>query len=261
MKKILYLFAVGTALFTSCKKGTLVESTVYEKLEPGSTKYAYLKILNASPGSPVINFYINGTKFSSAYTSLGKENGGYGYDGLFPNLGYAITKPGSQELTGKTLDSAKVDPGVQVFKTTITPEGGKYYSIITTGSYDAVAKKIPSSVILDDVRPATDTTKVFVRFVNLYNGGPSIDMTQVVGGQKIASNVAFGKASNWVTIPNAGQSNKYAFSDSGTGVAFTATLTAALLKGRAYTIYVYGAAPGITFPLKIDYYTTFYGTL
>lgn len=258
MKKILYIFALGIGLFTSCKKGTLVENTVYEKLEPTNSKYSYLKLLNASPGSPLINFYINGTKFSSVYTSLGIENGGFGYDGLFPNLGYAITAPGSQTLTASTLTTATVDPTLQVFSSLISPEGGKNYSIFTTGSYDVTSKKIPSSILLNDVRPATDTTKIFVRFVNLYNGGPNVDMKQTIDAQTIASGVAFGKTSDWVTIPNPGQSNKYSFFNSGTGVAFPATLTVALTKGRAYTVYVYGLAGSATYPLKVDYYTTFY---
>ncbi len=258
MKNLLYVFALGVVLFTACKKGTLVENTVYEKLEPGNTTYGNLKLLNASPGSPTINFYVNGTKFSSLYTSSGSENGGYGYNGLFPGLGYAVTTPGTQTLTASTLATATVDPALQVFSTSISPDGGKYYSIFATGVYDTIAKKIPTSFILNDVRPTTDTTKIFIRFVNLYIGGPSIDMKQVVDGQKIASGIAFGKASAWVNIPNPGQSNKYSFSDSGTDVAFPGTLTAALTKGRAYTVYVYGSTGSATYPLKADYYTTFY---
>src|SRR6476646_10669086 len=144
MKKILYAFAIGIGLFTSCEKGQLVENTKYEKLEIGNSKYAYLKILNASPGSPVVNFYINGTKFSSAYTSSGKESGGFAYNGLFPDLGYATTLPGAQTLTAKVLSTATPDPGLEVFNTQITPEGGKFYSIITNGLYDASSKKIPN---------------------------------------------------------------------------------------------------------------------
>lgn len=258
MKKIIYILAISIGFFSACKKGLLVENTVYEKLEPGDTKYAFLKLLNASPGAPVVNFYINGTKFSSAYTSLGVENGGFGLNGLFPNLGYANTSPGAQTLTASTLANATVDPGLQVYSNTITPEGGKYYSVFATGNYDAVGKKIPSTIILNDVRPATDTTKVFIRFVNLYNGGPSLDMIQTVDNKKIASNVAFGKTSDWIVIPNGGQSNKYSFSDSTTGIALTGLLTATLTKGRAYTIYSFGTAGSTAFPFKADFYTTFY---
>ncbi len=257
MKKLLYIFAIGI-VFTACKKGTLVENTQYEKLEPGSTKYAYLKLLNISPGSPVINFYINGTKFSSAYTSLGTENGGFGYNGLFPDLGYAYTVPGNQTLTAKVLASATSDPGLEVFNTPITPEGGKFYSIVTTGAYDSLAKKIPTYKMIEDVRPATDTTKIFVRVLNMYNGGPALDMFQDVTGKKIVSAVPNGGVSDWVTIPNPGQANKYIFKDAATATLLPATLTATFIKGRAYTIYTRGINGNSTYPFIPSAYTTFY---
>lgn len=261
MKKILYIFAIGIGLITACKKGTLVENTVYEKVEPGSTKYANLKLLNASPGSPVVNFYINGTKFSSAYTSSGTENGGFAYNGLFPDLGYALTIPGSQTLTAKVVANATTNPGLEVFNSTITPEGGKFYSIFTNGLYNTTTNMIPNYTVIEDIRPATDTTKVFVRLINMYTGGPATDVTDATTGQKIISAVAVGKASPWVTIPNPGQSNKYTFQDATTSAALPVTLTTSLTKGRAYTIYTRGIFGNTAYPLALGFYTTFYGTI
>lgn len=261
MKKLINIFAIGIILFSACKKGELVENTEYETIPQGSTKYAYLKFLNLSQGTPTVNFYINGTKFSSAYTSSGVENGGYGYNGLFPDLGYAVTNPGSQVLTAKTLATATV-PSAEVLNATINPAGGKFYSIFTHGLYDATNKKIPSYTVFEDIRPATDTTKVFVRFINMYSGSPALDLVQDATGQKIATNVAVGTASDWVTIPNPGQSNKYSFKNSATNVAITTTtLTATLTKGRAYTIYVRGILGNTTYPFAATFYTTFYGTI
>nr|MBC7613097.1 DUF4397 domain-containing protein [Pseudopedobacter sp.] len=258
MKKILFIFAIGIGIFTACKKGELVENTKYEKLEPGSTKFAYLKLLNASPGSPVVNFYINGTKFSSVYTSSGKENGGFGYNGLFPDLGYAYTTPKSQTLSAKILDNASINPGLEVFNNSIVPEGGKYYSIITNGLYNTTTKQIPNYTVIEDVRPATDTTKVFVRLINMYSGGPSVDMIDLTTGQTLAKAVPTGTASSWFIIPNPGQSNKYAFKNSTTSVAYSVSLIATLTKGRAYTVYTRGVAGNTTYPFDLGFYTTFY---
>lgn len=253
MKRLLYIFALGIGLFSACKKGTLVESTVYEKIEPGSTKYAYLKFLNVSPGSPLINFYVNGSKFSGAYTSLGTENNGLGYKSYFPGSGFATTTPGTQTLSASTLASDKVFPGLQIFSNPISPEAGKYYSIVLAGVYDSTARKIPNFIVLSEARPALDTTKIYVRLVNLFNGSPNIDMTQASNGQKIITNAAFAKVTDWVSIPNAGQLNTYTFSDSATGLVFPKQTIPALTKGRAYTFYAAGVNTGKTYPFVVGY--------
>ncbi|MBD3749877.1 MAG: DUF4397 domain-containing protein [Sphingobacteriales bacterium] len=260
MKKLILILALGFGLFTACKKGTLVENTTYEKLEIGSNKYAYLKLLNLSPGSPVVNFYVNGTKFSAGYSTSGLETGGFAYNGLFPSFGYANTISGSQTLSAKTLAGASTDPNLEVFSTNINPEGGKYYSIITNGLYNTSTKQIPSYKMIEDVRPATDTTKVFIRLLNLYGGGPALDMLQDVTNEKIVSAVPSGEVSDWVTIPKPGQTNKYLLKDANTQETL-GTLTATLTKGRAYTIYTRGISGDSSFPFAVTFYTTFYSTI
>ena len=93
MKNILYFIVVGLGLLTACKKGTLVENTDYDKLEYADQKYNYLKILNVTPGCLAVNLYNDGAKFTSQYSTLGIENAGYAYNGIFPDLGYAVTTP------------------------------------------------------------------------------------------------------------------------------------------------------------------------
>ncbi|MFD2285248.1 DUF4397 domain-containing protein [Pedobacter petrophilus] len=264
MKKILYFIAVGIGLFAACKKGDLVESTVYEKINPADPKYSYIKILNLTPASPALTFYMDGSKFSSALSTLGTENAGYAYNGLFPDLGYATTRPGSHTLTAKIIPTATADANLQVFSTTINPQAGKYYTIFTTGQYSATEKKIPSSVMLEDTRPALDTSKVFLRVVNLYNGSPNLDLTRdLATGTKIVTNIAYGTASNWVEIPNIGPGItpvvKTFFNVTGTttpliAAGFSLTFT----KGRAYTVYLRGVAGSTTYPFSATIYTAFY---
>lgn len=263
MKKILYFIAAGAMLFSACEKGTLVENTVYEKLAPADPKYAYVKILNLTPSSPVITYYMDGTKFSSASSTTGKESSGYAYNGLYPDLGYATTTPGAHVLTGKIIPTAAVDSGLEVLNASINVAGGKYYTIFTTGTY-STDKKIASTVVLEDSRPALDTSKIFVRLANLYNGSPNLDMVRdAANGTKIVTNVAYGTSSGWVEIPNIGQgqtpATKLFFNNTGTTTTLlTAGVTATLTKGRAYTIYLRGIVGSTTFPLAGTFYTTFY---
>ncbi|MGM9476698.1 DUF4397 domain-containing protein [Pedobacter sp. GSP4] len=264
MKKILYFIAVGIGLFAACKKGDLVESTTYEKIAPADPKYSYLKILNLSPASPALTFYMDGAKFSSALSTLGTENAGYAYNGLFPDLGYAVTTPGSRVLTGKILSTATADANLEVFNTTIAPEAGKYYTVYTTGQYNTTTKKIPSSLMVEDNRPALDTTKIFVRMVNLSAGSPNLDLVKdVATGTKIISNVAYGTATAWTEIPSLGPgitpSIKVFINPTGTSTPLLAAgSTFALTKGRAYTIYVRGIIGNATYPFAATFYTTFY---
>jgi hypothetical protein len=264
MKKILYFIAVSIGLFSACKKGDLVENTAYEKISPGDPKYSYLKILNLSPASPALTFYMDGAKFSSALSTLGTENAGYAYNGLFPDLGYAVTTPGSRNLTGKILSTAAADANLEVFNTTITPEAGKYYTIYTTGQYNTTTKKIPSSLMVEDNRPGLDTSKIYVRMVNLATGSPNLDLVKdVATGTKIISNVAYGTATTWTEIPSLGPgaspSIKVFINPTGTTTPLLAAgSTFALTKGRAYTIYVRGILGNVTYPFAATFYTTFY---
>lgn len=265
MKKLIYIVAIGIGLLTSCKKEDRVEHTKYETVPVGDTKYAYIKILNLTPSSPVINYYMDGPKFSGGLSSTGIESAGYAYNGLFPDLGYAVVSPGSHKLTGKIVPAATVDPGLEVLNTQITPAAGKYYTIYTTGMYDA-AKKIPSTVVIEDKKPALDTTKIYIRLVNFLNNSPNFDLAKdLATGPKLATNVAYGTASEFVSIPGiagvGGQSPiiKLFFNDAATGIPIGTTGSSfTLSKGRAYTIYLRGVAGSTTFPTTATFYTTFY---
>lgn len=263
MKKILYFIAVCTVLLAACKKneGT-VENTEYEKIAPGDPKYAYLKFLNLTPGSPVANFYLDGLKFSAALSSVGVESTGYTYNGLYPDLGYAVTSPGSHKVTANIIPTAIVDNGLEVLSTTITPGAGKYYTIFTTGQYSATNKSIGPLLVLEDVKPALDTTKIFIRLVNLYNGSPNLDLVKIATSTKVASNVAYGTASAFVEIPVPGNgvapSNAFALNNTATGLPLITSVSLTFSKGRAYTVYLRGVLGNATYPLGLTTYTTFY---
>lgn len=248
--------------FTACEKGTLVETTEYEKVAPGDPKYSYLKILNLTPSSPVLNFLVDGKKFSANLSSSGVASTGYAYNGLFPDLGYAVVTPGTRSLTATIAPTATVDPNLEVFKQSINAAAGKYFTIFTTGVYSTATKNIPSALVLEDIKPALDTSKIFIRVVNLYNGSPNMDITRISTGVKLVSNLAYGTASPFTEIPNPGAgaapSNAFTVTNAATGAALVTTLTVSLTKGRAYTIYFRGILGNASFPLASGFLTSFY---
>lgn len=262
MKKLIYILLGLASLFAACEKGTLVETTEYEKVAQGDPKYSYIKILNLTPSSPVLNFFIDGAKFSSNQSTTGLPSTGYAYNGLFPDLGYAVTTPGSKVLSANIIPTATADANLEVFKQTINAAAGKYYSVFTTGVYSTTTKNIPSALVLEDVKPALDTSKIFVRFVNLYNGSPNLDIVRISTGVKLASNVAYGTASPFTEIPNPGSgvapANAFRIDNATTGAVLIPTATLTYSKGRAYTLYFRGILGNTNFPLTATSYTTFY---
>ncbi|RYF23179.1 MAG: DUF4397 domain-containing protein [Flavobacteriales bacterium] len=263
MKKILYFITVCTVLLAACKKnGMTVENTEYEKIAPGDPKYSYLKFLNVTPGSPVSNYYLDGVKFSSALSSSGIENAGYAYNGLYPDLGYAVTSPGTHKVTANIVPSATVDKGLEVLNTTIAPQAGKYYTIFTTGQYSTTNKSIGPILVVEDTKPPLDTSKLAVRFINLYNGGPNLDFIRNSTGVKLASNVAYGQVSPWTEITNPGPGAApiilYTLNNATTNLPLISNISGTLTKGRAYTIYIRGVFGNATYPATFGTYTTFY---
>lgn len=269
MKKLIYILSACIGLFSACSKEDdyeNVENTEYEKLAPADPKYSYLKVLNLTPGSPVSNYYIDGTKFSASLSSTGIENAGYTYNGLFPDFGYAATTPGSHKFTAKIIPTATVDANLEILNTTINPEPGKYYTIYTTGLYSATNKALGTPFVLEDVKPALDTTKIFIRLVNLASGLPNIDLVRgtSVTDPKIITNVGYGQASNWVSLTNLGPGSSpiiplwYASSATGAPL-FPVVTNATLIKGRAYTLYLRGIS-GTTGTTAVTqtFYTTFF---
>ncbi|TDO20045.1 DUF4397 domain-containing protein [Pedobacter duraquae] len=262
MKRIIYLIVVSIGLLTSCKKQELVETTVYEKIQPADPKYSFFKVVNLSAGSPAVNYFLDGTKSSGLYSTTGVE-GGVVFNGLFPSTGYAVTTPGNHTLSAKLTTAAVpvADRGLEVFTSPYNMAPGKYYTIVTGGVYNTTSKKIESSLVFEDTKIALDTSKIFIRFANLYTGSPNVDLIQTFGGvsTKIATNVAFGKTSDFASMPNPGKANVYSITNSATGAvvaSFTTAIT--LVKGTAVTLYLRGVAGNATYPPAFTFWTTFY---
>jgi hypothetical protein len=265
MKKLLYIILACSSFFAACEKGTLVETTEYEKVALGDPKYSYLKFLNVTPGSPFINFYIDGAKFSSGLSSTGTETGGYNYataTSLYPDFGYATTSPGARKLTAIVIPTATADAKLEVLNTTITPAAGKYYTIFTSGIYSTTNKSVGPVLMLEDVKPGLDTSKIFIRIINMYSGSPNLDLIKTATNSKVASNVAYGSASAFAEIPTPGNGiapvNIFQLNNAATNTALISNISLTFTKGRAYTFYLRGVLGNATYPLTGTTYTTFY---
>lgn len=264
MRQLSLLTSIICMLFWSCEKPEVVSDSVYEKISPGDPNYSFIKIINTSPSSPVLNFYFNGSKFTSGLSSSGKETSGLSYAGSYPGLGYSVTTPTAKNVTAKVATGASVDGGVEVLNSTITVSGGKYYSVFTDGAYDVINKKIGGIKVFEDAIPSLDTTKIMVRYINMYNSPASIDLFKdAANGSNIASNIKYGEASGWVSIPNPGLGTSPTyflyFVDHSTGqTLLSARIVGSLTKGMAYTIYTSGIAGNTTFPITLGSVANFY---
>lgn len=258
MKKLIYLFTLAAIVFGACEKGSLVENTEYTKIEAGDPSYSFLRFINLTPGSPVINYSLNGERVSGGSSTSGKQ-AGFIYLGVFPGTGgtYLPAKVGANTISANIVTSAAADPGVEVHKNSITTEGGKYYTYFTTGTYSTADKKIASSFLWEEVKPVLDTTKVFVKLVHLGTGAPNVDFVMKTTGQKIITNVANGAGSNYAEIPLPGTSSVYLINNSETGATIITLPTTTLIKGRAYTYLLRGVAGSTDTPIGVSSYVSF----
>lgn len=246
--------ALLIGVLTACEKGTLIEQTVVYNPTSDDIK---LKILLLAPGAPSVNFYLNNTKITGVYSAVGVE-AGYGYNGLYPDLGYLIINPTTTyQLQAKVANSAATDAGLVVFDQNMNFENGKSYSFISS-LYNTTTKTMSTYTLLEDVRPPIDTSKVFVRVVNLLNNKAAINYVQTTSGQVIAQGLPYGQATEFIAINNPGKANSYAPVNPDTGTNLVTATSYTLTKGRCYTAYVYGIFGNTTYPPKMSYYTTFY---
>lgn len=236
-KKILsfVVFALFCVL-SACEKDTNLEST---SLFPVDITKPFIKFVNASPGSPIINFYMDNIKMTGTYTVSGTE-AGIAYAALYPSLGYSQSKRGSGKISTKIAGVSTIDPGLVTFEGSVNLEAGKYYSAFTVDQYDAVNKK-QNLLVIEDKNPAVDTSKVFLRVINFQVNRPKADVF-LSTGEKLFSGVEYKKETEFVSIPNPGKESTYVLKDTGTGAVIPLTLKLTLTKGRAYTLVLRGIA-------------------
>lgn len=200
-------------LFSSCMK---------DNTEPLIEGTAKVMIVNAASGSAAQDFYLNNTKVNTeavAYsqsTSYISTDGGRGRKAEFKNSGSTTAN-----FTG-TVD--------------LIPN--ENYTFFYTGKADGSGN---SSAVFRDEQTSPSANKAKLRFVNLAEGFASANLL-VTGGASLASNIAFGKASNFSEVTPGVLTLQTSLSTGASGSTNLGVFT--LAAGKIYTIYTSGSLTG-----------------
>jgi hypothetical protein len=283
MKKIIYIsFCLLTFAMGSCKKNTVTQiSTV--------ATGAQLKFVQAVPGIPAVDEFVNGVKISPQQNLGVTDNSratsvvtGIAYPSAFSTaLQYGAMFPG-----GSSTNYAAVPAGNDVIKiATSTPVPALVspqtlgpnatistvtqaltdrtpYTVFTIGFPDKI-----TTVVVQDKFTGADTTKAYVRFANFIPNSTPLDVkgTYTLTGTTTAvtvtafTNIAFGTVTDFLPVTvSSTTSTGYVFAMFQTGTATgvgAAAKSISLGANRYYTIVANGLVadypvPGTTITLK-----------
>lgn len=221
---------------SACEKDTKLESTATSSVD--LTK-PFVKFINASPESPIINFYMDNIKMTGAYTVSGTETG-IAYAAIYPSLEYSQSNGSSGKISTKIAAASTLNPGVTTNESAVNLAAGKYYSVFAVDVYDAANKK-QGLIVIEDKKPSLDTTKAFLRVVNVQVKRAKADVV-LSTGEKLFSGVDYKKETEFVSIPNPGKESTYILKDTASGAVIPITLKLTLAKGRIYTLILRGIA-------------------
>ena len=210
MKKFHFAAALlGMSVLAACDKNTV--QTIDGPL-PGS----YVKFFNFGVNAPAVNYYSDNVKVTAVSTtacqtvpqdpkcattgiesSTGTAYGGVGNAGLYSGIA-----PGTHVFAGKSV--AVADSGAFVTTLSSSIAQGQFYSLYTSGIYNATTKSVESFIVQDSL-PSIDFTQAYVRFVNaVSNSSPMILYAKnVVTGTETAVSpaVAYKSAGSFVALP------------------------------------------------------------
>ena len=185
--------------------------------EPGTE--AQVRFYNFGISAPSINFYANGKKVTATQSLTGEmAPTGVSFGGTYPSLGYVEIEPGSNiTISSKTPTTLAIptnntnnyEQDKQVSSVNVSSlESKKRYSLFIAGYFDKNTHTAESFIISDDL-PPSDTSKVFIRFVNsgvAEAGTLSIKVSRMEGTTVLTEDIvdpalAFKTATPFVAFP------------------------------------------------------------
>jgi hypothetical protein len=187
----------------------------------------YVRIVHASPDAPNVDVYINGTRAI--------RNARYGRVGA-----YITTRPGESRVQVVPANRS-LARGPVVIDQTVTFEQGRAYTIAAAGPL----AEIKAFVYTDDW-DAPGKGQAKLRLIHLSSNAPAVDVFAAPMGSsesaKVASNVAFGQASDYATINSGG----WNFDVKAAGTQTTALLLDGMTvtEGRVVTVFAIGVLNG-----------------
>lgn len=239
MKKrnIITAILLLTTIFFSCEK-----DGIHEIETTPADAGAQIKFFNFGVSAPTMNFYANDQKVSATLSGTGAEaTAGVNYGSVFPATNYAFLSGGEYTFKGMIPSTATADPNAVVATIPSKLENGKFYSLYTSGSYNATAKTVEGFVV-EDIIPAASATNAHVRFVNtIANATSGFDLvaknTTTAAEVVIATNVGYKTASSFTEVPN-GVYEVFARypGNAANVISRTGTSQVSFIAGRAYTI-------------------------
>jgi hypothetical protein len=160
--KILLCLAVPM-LFTACEKSATLDATIEDSMD----NKAKVRLYNFSINAPSANFYSDDQKLSATLSANGNEAvAGIGFGGTYPTNQYALAPTGTRTINFVTPRTLATGANLTVASVTHNFVDQKYYSVFTSGIYDAVAKKCDAFVVEDNFPEEMDPVNTYVRIVN-----------------------------------------------------------------------------------------------
>jgi hypothetical protein len=176
-----------------------------------------INVINASPGSLSMNFYLNGLFITG------------------PSLFYTERSGYIQNYVGTMKFDAVVGGTNQLINTMIVDLGSaKYYSMFLVG-----LNKSPELVFMQDDLSGPAAGKAKVRFVHLSPDAAVLDLS-IKGASKLFNAQVFKSASNFVEI----DPKTYVFQLQSGSTVLAESVNAPLEAGRVYTIWAGGLTSG-----------------
>jgi hypothetical protein len=218
----------------------------------GPTAGSYVKFFNFGVNSPSVNFYANDVKVTAvsstsctppttppnpACVAAGIEStNGTAYGSVANGGLYSSIAPAQYSFAAKV--SAAADNGLAIAKLTSALTDGKYYSLYTSGVYDATAKSTDSFILEDAFPAAIDFTQSYVRFVNaVYNAAPMTlyaKSTVTSAETAVGATVAYKSGGAFTALPAGVYDLNTRTAGSSTNVVTRTAVS--FVAGRVYTV-------------------------
>ncbi len=210
-------------VFVACEKNVISM--------PGDVPVgAKVKFVHACSNCPSLLVTANNVTINPTAMSYGTATT---TTGSFPTSGYAILPTGDV-----TLDFIRSDSSKSLISSKVNLTDGKWYTIY-------IGDTIPTptiSLIEDDIKPFQDTL-LRIRFANLLSGKTkdTLELVHQNYNKVIATNVTYGKASEFTLVPNP-VSDTFYFRKVGATTAYplTGLYTLAGFKAQTYTFFTRG---------------------
>jgi hypothetical protein len=220
---LLVLALAGAALSTPTS--SYAEMTERPPVQPNVL--TYVRVVHASPDAPNVDVYINGTRVI--------RNARYGRVG-----GYITTRPGEARIQVVRANRS-LSRGPVLIDQQATFELGKAYTIAAAGLLDDI-----KGIVFTDDWDAPGRGQTKMRVIHLSPNAPAVDVFAAPMGSdesaKVASNVAFGEASDYATINSGG----WNFDVKAAGTQTTALMLDGITvtEGQVVTVFAIGLVNG-----------------